>query len=103
MIRDTTYVSTLDADSLLASEYTWRLVSSIMEAPGNERVAVAQTPYSAIPGPPGVLKRIAGATTDPRYVAHHGFTRCNATFWVGANALPRKAALDEIRADATER
>ena len=102
VIPDATYVLTLDADSLLSPDYARRLVG-LMEAPGNERVAVAQTPYSAIPNPPGVLERIAGATTDLQYVVHQGFTWCNATFWVGANALLRKQALDEIRTDETER
>ena len=102
VVPDATYVLTLDADSLLSPDYARRLVG-LMEAPGNERVAVAQTPYSAIPNPPGVLERIAGATTDLQYVVHQGFTWCNATFWVGANALLRKQALDEIRTDETER
>jgi cellulose synthase/poly-beta-1,6-N-acetylglucosamine synthase-like glycosyltransferase len=102
VIPDATYILTLDADSLLSPDYARRL-AGLMEAPGNERVAVAQTPYSAIPNPPGVLERIAGATTDLQYVVHQGFTWCNATFWVGANALLRKQALDEIRTDETER
>ena len=71
VIPDATYVLTLDADSLLSPDYARRLVG-LMEAPGNERVAVAQTPYSAIPNPPGVLERIAGATTDMQYVRPPG-------------------------------
>jgi hypothetical protein len=34
---------------------------------------------------------------------HQGFTRFDATYWVGANALLRVAALQEIRQDAIER
>jgi cellulose synthase/poly-beta-1,6-N-acetylglucosamine synthase-like glycosyltransferase len=101
-IPDATYVLTLDADSMLRPEYTLRLAAE-MAAPGNERVAVVQTPYTAIPGAPGVLERIAGATTDIQYIVHQGFTFFGATFWVGANALLRKSALDDIRIDAEER
>ena len=98
---DATYVLTLDADSMLDPEYALRL-SSVFETPGNERVAVVQTPYSAIPHAPGALERIAGATTDIQYVIHQGFTWCRATFWVGANALLRKRALEEIRTETVE-
>lgn len=92
---DADYVLTLDADSILLSEYTLRLVH-LMEQPANADVAVAQTPYSAFPGAASVLERSAGATTDIQYLIHQGFTAHGATFWVGANALLRKTALDEI-------
>lgn len=101
-VPDTDYVLTLDADSLLLPDYALRLVH-LMERPGNERIAVAQTPYSAIPGAPGVLERVAGATTDIQLLVHQGFTRYGATYWVGANALLRRAAMDEIREVAVER
>lgn len=39
---------------------------------GSERIAVSQTPYSAVPGSPGVLERVAGATTDMQYIVHQG-------------------------------
>ncbi len=94
-IPDTEYLITLDADSLLLSDYAMRLVH-VMEQPGNEGFGVIQTPYNAIPGAPGVLERIAGATTDIQYIIHQGFTYYGATFWVGANALLRKAALEDI-------
>lgn len=94
-VADTDFVITLDADSLLEHHYAEILVE-IMETPGNERIAVAQTPYSAIPGAGSTIERIAGATTDIQYVIHQGFTRFGATYWVGANALLRKTALDEI-------
>ena len=101
-VPDPDYVITLDADSLLAPDYARRL-TAIMEAPENGRLAVAQTPYSAIPGAPGVIERIAGATTDIQYIVHQGFTWVGATFWVGANALLRKRALDDIRTEERER
>jgi cellulose synthase/poly-beta-1,6-N-acetylglucosamine synthase-like glycosyltransferase len=95
LIPGTPYVITLDADSLLLPDYADRLIR-LMEQPGSERMAVAQTPYSAFPNAPGSLERTAGATTDIQYLVHQGFTHYGATFWVGANALLRKAALDEI-------
>jgi cellulose synthase/poly-beta-1,6-N-acetylglucosamine synthase-like glycosyltransferase len=96
------YLVTLDADSLLAHDYALRLVYW-MEQPGNERVAVAQTPYSAVPRAGRRLERVAGATTDIQYVIHQGFTRHSATYWVGANALLRRKALEDIRIVRRER
>lgn len=101
-VPDADYLITLDADSLLDTDYALRLIH-LMRQPGNERIAVAQTPYSAIPGASGALERIAGATTDIQYLIHQGFTQYNATFWVGANALIRKSALEEIRVVDQER
>jgi cellulose synthase (UDP-forming) len=101
-VPDAAFLLTLDADSVLLPDYALRL-THLLNQPGNERVAVAQTPYSAFPGAPGVLERTAGATTDIQYLIHQGFTRFNATFWVGANALLRKAALEEIRTAHEER
>ncbi len=89
------YVLTLDADSLLDHRYAETLVD-LLEQPENARVAVAQTPYSAIGGATSTLERVAGATTDIQYLIHQGFTRFGATYWVGANALLRKDALDDI-------
>jgi cellulose synthase (UDP-forming) len=96
------FVITLDADSLLAPEYARELLARI-RAPGAERIAVIQTPYSAFPHAPGVLERVAGATTDVQYSIHQGFTRWDATYWVGANALLRTAALREIATHRRER
>lgn len=96
------FILTLDADSLVAPEYAATLLLEMLR-PGNERLAVAQTPYSAIPGCHGQLERLAGATTDIQYLVHQGFTRYGATFWVGANALLRMAALADIRHETEER
>lgn len=94
------YIITIDADSIILPDYIAKLVS-IMEAdPG---VAIAQTPYSAYPNPSSVLERVAGATTDIQYLVHQGFTAYDATFWVGANAVLRYAALNEIRTVTDER
>jgi hypothetical protein len=101
-VPDTDYFITLDADSLLVPDYASRLIH-LMEQPGHARTAVAQTPYSAIPGAPSALERIAGATTDIQYIIHQGFTGYGATYWVGANALLRKTALADIAVTETER
>lgn len=74
-----------------------------MEQPEHARTAVMQTPYSAVPGAEKPLERIAGATTDIQYLIHQGFTGFNATYWVGANALLRKKALEEIAFVGIER
>jgi cellulose synthase (UDP-forming) len=101
-VPDADYFVTLDADSLIAPEYIATLVG-LMERPENRRLAVAQTPYSAAPDPTSRLERIAGATTDIQYVVHQGFTRHGATYWVGANAVIRKAALEDIAERVPER
>ncbi|MDQ0755108.1 glycosyltransferase family 2 protein [Arthrobacter sp. B3I4] len=95
VIEDSTYVLTLDADSLLLRDYCLRLVQ-FLESPGNERVAVTQTPYSSFRGAPTRIERVAGASTDLQHIQHQGMTRYGATFWVGANAVIRKVALEDI-------
>lgn len=96
------YLITLDADSLLLPGYAVQLVH-FMEQPDNERVALAQTPYSAFPGAPGDLERVAGATTDVMCLVHQGTSRYDAAYWVGANALLRTAALQDIAEHDVER
>jgi hypothetical protein len=94
-IPDPEYVLTLDADSTLLPEYCLRLVY-LMEQQEFADVAVSQTPYSAYPGSNNRIERISGATTDLQHIVHQGLTRDSATFWVGANAVLRKQALDQI-------
>jgi cellulose synthase (UDP-forming) len=94
-LPDAEFVLTLDADSLLLPGYAARLME-VMLRPGHARLAVIQTPYSAVPEAPGLCERIAGAQTDIQYLMHQGFTAHSATFWVGANALLRKAAIEDI-------
>ncbi|WP_154605129.1 MULTISPECIES: glycosyltransferase family 2 protein [Arthrobacter] len=95
VVPDTTYLLTLDADSLLLRDYCLRLVY-FLESAGNERVAVAQTPYSSFRGAPTRIERIAGASTDIQHILHQGMTYYGATFWVGANAVIRKVSLEDI-------
>lgn len=92
---DSRYLLTLDADSLLLRDYCLRLVY-FLEEPGNERVAVTQTPYSSYRGAPTRIERIAAASTDIQHILHQGKTYFGATFWVGANAVIRKEALEDI-------
>jgi cellulose synthase/poly-beta-1,6-N-acetylglucosamine synthase-like glycosyltransferase/chitodextrinase len=94
-VPDSDYVVTLDADSVLLPEYCLRLVH-LLEQQEYQDVAIAQTPYSAFPGSATRLERIAGATTDLQHIVHLGLTYYDATFWVGANAVIRKKALDNI-------
>ncbi len=94
------FLLTLDADSVLTPDYAQKLMA-IMQA--DERIAVAQTPYSAFPGAPGALERIAGATTDLQYIVHQGSCAFSAAYWVGANALLRREALVDIRTFTEER
>lgn len=93
---DAAFIITLDADSLISPDYAPRLIH-YLEQPKQRRVGVVQTPYSAFPGAPGLLERVAGATTDVQYFIHQGFTHYQASFWVGANAVLRKKALNDIR------
>ncbi|MEO6880728.1 MAG: glycosyltransferase family 2 protein, partial [Mycobacteriaceae bacterium] len=95
VVPEPTYVLTLDADSMLLPEYAARMVYLLSQS-GQARVAVAQTPYSSFPGSATRLERISGASTDLQHVVHQGMTQYDATFWVGANAVLRKKALDEI-------
>lgn len=96
------FLLTLDADSLLMRDYCVRLVHELRR-PGNEDVAVIQTPYCSFPGAPTMVERIAGATTDLQHLHHLGKTHFDATFWVGANAIIRREALDDIVTTSVER
>ncbi len=101
-VPDAKYVVSLDADSLLMPSYLLHMIHT-MEQPENKRLAVAQSPYVAIPGAQGMLERTAAATVAAQYVVHMGFNRYDSAFWVGANAVLRKTALDEIRTPIRER
>ncbi len=95
VIPDSEYVLTLDADSIVLPEYCLRLVY-VMDQQENSRLAVIQTPYSAFPGAATRMERLSGATTDLQHIVHQGMSYHGATFWVGANAVIRKRALDDI-------
>ena len=95
VIPDADYLLTLDADSIILPEYCLRLVY-VMTQPENARLAVIQTPYSAFPGSATRMERLSGATTDLQHIVHQGMSYYGSTFWVGANAVIRKRALDDI-------
>ncbi|MCC7304438.1 glycosyltransferase [bacterium] len=94
-IPDSEFLLTLDADSILLRDYCLRLVY-FLQQPGNERVAVTQTPYSSFRGAYTRIERLSGATTDIQHILHQGMTHYGATFWVGANAIIRKQAIEKI-------
>jgi cellulose synthase/poly-beta-1,6-N-acetylglucosamine synthase-like glycosyltransferase len=95
VVPESDYVLTIDADSVIMPEYCLRLVY-LLEREENSRIGVAQSPYSAFPGAATRIERIAGATTDLQHIIHQGMTYHAASFWVGANAILRKKALDDI-------
>jgi cellulose synthase (UDP-forming) len=95
VIPDSDFLLTLDADSILLRDYCLRLVY-FLQQPGNDRVAVTQTPYSSFRGAATRIERLAGATTDIQHILHQGMSFYGATFWVGANAVIRKRALEDI-------
>lgn len=95
IIPDSEFLLTLDADSILLREYCLRLVH-FLQQPENSKVAVTQTPYSSFRGAYSRIERLAGATTDIQHILHQGMTYYGATFWVGANAVIRKIALNDI-------
>ncbi len=95
IIPDSDFILTLDADSILLREYCSRLVY-FLQQPNNDDVAVVQTPYSSFRGASSRLERLSGATTDIQHIIHQGMSYYNATFWVGANAVIRKEALEDI-------
>lgn len=94
-IPDSDFLLTLDADSILLREYCLRL-TYFLQQPDNARVAVTQTPYSSFRGAGTRIERLAGATTDIQHILHQGMSYYGATFWVGANAVIRKRALEDI-------
>lgn len=101
-IPEADFVLILDADTIVSSDYTLKLLRRFRE-PSGQRLAVVQSPYSTFPRNRSLLQRIAGAQTDIQYLVHQGYTHYNATYWVGANALIRMAALRDIAERAVER
>lgn len=95
VVPDADYIITVDADSMLLGKYALNL-TYVMRRPEAARYAVVQSPFSAVPGSPGMLERLAGAQTDVQWIASQGSTFFNAAFWVGANALLRCVALNDI-------
>src|SRR5215469_6220849 len=94
-VPDADYIITVDADSLLLNDYALRLIH-IMAQPKSRRFAVVQSPYTAVPGSASLLERAAGAQTDVGWIMSQGYRHFGAAFWVGANALLRREALEDI-------
>jgi cellulose synthase/poly-beta-1,6-N-acetylglucosamine synthase-like glycosyltransferase len=100
--RDSECIVILDADSFLLPNYLTCMVSAL-QSPGNERVAVMQTPYTTIPDTPNLIERAAGATTDIYYYVTEGMSFARAGSWIGAAAAIRKQALLDIVVYENER
>jgi cellulose synthase/poly-beta-1,6-N-acetylglucosamine synthase-like glycosyltransferase len=100
IVPDADYILMLDADSMILRDYTMKMVDIMRRDRG---LAVAQTPYGAIPGATSALERAAGAQTDVQCIVHQGATDKNATFWIGTNALLRLSALRDIQSTVVER
>lgn len=98
-LADSRYVLTLDADSVILPDYIATLAA---EAEADPTIGVVQTPYHTFPDSPHPVERIAGATTDIQYLVHQGSSFFGGAFWVGANALLRREALEAIHERATE-
>jgi cellulose synthase (UDP-forming) len=96
------FIATIDADSLITHDFNLRLLE-IMNRPGQERLAIAQSPYTAIPGAPDAIERTAAASTDGQYFTHQGLGYWGASSWVGASALMRYEALRDIATSRVER
>jgi cellulose synthase (UDP-forming) len=96
------YIATVDADSFVTADFARHLIS-IMEAPGNERIAVAQSPYTAISNTAIALERAAAASTDVQFFGHQGMAHFGTSWWVGASALVRREALEDIAVETEER
>ncbi len=93
------YINTIDSDTLMLSDYSLRIVQ-MMEQPGNERIAVAQSPCSVIPGAEKPTERFGSAVIDVQFRTHQGYTYWGASFWVGANAMLRHTAMEQIKETA---
>src|SRR5262249_30184585 len=96
------FIVTIDADSLITHDFNVRLLE-IMNRPEHERVAIAQSPYTTIPGAPHAIERIAGASTDGQFFSHQGLAYWATESWVGASALMRYEALHDIASIRRER
>ncbi len=90
------YVNTIDSDSLMTCDYALRLID-LMERPENDRLAVVQSPCSSFQGCPKSLESTAAACIDIQFRTHQGYTYWGGSFWVGANAMLRRTALEEIK------
>lgn len=95
------FVVAVDADSMITHDYNLRLMQ-VMRAPGGERVAIAQSPYTAIPEASSRLEHAAAASTDGQYFSHQGLAALGVTSWVGAAALIRFAAMEDIKTTRVE-
>lgn len=97
--RNAEYLVILDADSIILPDYMLRLVNE-MQKPEFAKTGVMQCYPSAFPGIPKGIERMAGASIDLLFRMNQGHEYLGGPFWMGANAVVRRAALDEIARSA---
>jgi cellulose synthase/poly-beta-1,6-N-acetylglucosamine synthase-like glycosyltransferase len=93
------YLMILDADSILLPDYALRLMHK-MQQPDYARIGVMQCYPSAFPGIPGGIERMAGASINLLFRINQGEENLGGPFWMGANSLVRRQALDDISRQA---
>jgi cellulose synthase/poly-beta-1,6-N-acetylglucosamine synthase-like glycosyltransferase len=102
VVPDYQFVMTIDADSLITHDCNVHLLE-VMNRLGGDKVAVAQSPYTAILGASAAIEKAAARSTDGQFFSHQGLALLGAASWVGASALMRVSALRDIMTTRSER
>ncbi|MBY0355551.1 MAG: hypothetical protein K2Q12_07450 [Rickettsiales bacterium] len=90
-----TYHIIIDADTILLHDYALRLIHE-MEKPDFAHIGVMQCYPSAFPNIPMGIERLAGATINLLFPVNQGHEHLGGSFWMGANAVVRRSALNAI-------
>jgi cellulose synthase/poly-beta-1,6-N-acetylglucosamine synthase-like glycosyltransferase len=93
------YLMILDADSLVLREYALSLLHRLQQ-PEYDRIGVMQCYPSCYPGIPMGIERMAAASIDLLFRINQGHEALGGPSWMGANALVRRQALDDIAQEA---
>jgi cellulose synthase/poly-beta-1,6-N-acetylglucosamine synthase-like glycosyltransferase len=89
------YLVIIDADTILLPDYMLRLMNE-MEKPKFAHIGVMQCYPSCFPGIPMGIERMAAASIDLLFRLNQGHEALGGSFWMGANSLVRRSALDDI-------
>lgn len=89
------YLVIIDADTILLPDYMLRLMHE-MEKPQYAHIGVMQCYPSCFPGIPMGIERMAAASIDLLFRMNQGHEALGGSFWMGANSLVRRTALDDI-------
>lgn len=89
------YLTIIDADTILLPDYALRLMHE-MAKPEHSAVGVIQCYPSAFPNIPKGIERMAGATINLLFRINQGGQHLGGPFWMGANAVVRRTALEAI-------